>query len=394
MGSFFKMFFASLLAFVVFCFIIFFLLFAVIGSIASDDKPEIADGSVLVLDLSKFFNERKQPDAFAAIAGDDEMPGLYDVIRLIHHAKDDENIAGIYVIANGNANGFGSSNEIRNALANFKTSKKFIIAHGDVMSQGAYFVANIADKVYVNPAGGFDWSGFNVSLAFVKGTLEKLQIEPQIFYAGKFKSATEPLRATEMTPENELQTKEWLNDLYYYFLQKTSETRKIDTTTLHQLANTAAVQTPEQAVQNRLIDGVKYDDEVKAEIKTRLKSGKYDKLHLVSIGTYSEAINFRRSGKDRIALIYAEGDIIDGEGDNDNIGGDKYANLIRRARLDKSVKAIVLRVNSGGGSALASEKIWRELEMAQADNKPVVVSFGDVAASGGYYIACGADSIT
>ena len=393
MGSFFKMFFASLLAFVVFFFIVFFLLFAIVASIASKDKPEIADKSVLVLDLSKYFNERKQPNPFATLSGDDEIPGLYDVIRMINHAKTDENIAGIYITANTNANGFGASNELRNALLNFKSSKKFIIAYGDAMSQGAYFVANVANKVYVNPAGGFDWSGFNVSLAFLKGTLEKLQIEPQIFYAGKFKSATEPFRATEMTPENELQTKEWLNDLYYYFLVKTSEARKVDTATLHRLANTAAIQTPEQAVQNRLIDGVKYDDEVKSEIKNLLKSDKYDKLHLVSLGTYSEAINFKRSGKDRIALIYAEGDILDGEGDNGSIGGDRYAALIRKARLDKSVKAIVLRVNSGGGSALASEKIWRELEMAQADKKPVVVSFGDVAASGGYYIACGADSI-
>lgn len=393
MRSFFKMFFASLLAFIIFCFIIFFLLFAVIASIASKDKPEIAEKSVLVLDLGKYFNERKQPDPLSALSGDDEMPGLYDVVRMINHAKTDDDISGIYIIANGNANGFGASNELRNALLNFKTSKKFIIAHGDAMSQGAYFVANVADKVFVNPAGGFDWSGFNVSLAFLKGTLEKLQIEPQIFYAGKFKSATEPFRTTEMTPENELQTKEWLNDLYYYFLGKTAEARKLDTATLHQLANTAAIQTPEQAVQNRLIDGVKYDDEVKTEIKSLLKIDKFDKLHLVTLTTYSEAISFKRSGKDRIALIYAEGDILDGEGDNASIGGDNYAALIRKVRLDKSVKAIVLRVNSGGGSALASEKIWRELEMARADKKPVVVSFGDVAASGGYYIACGADSI-
>ena len=393
MGSFFKMFFASLLAFVVFCFIIFFLLFAVIGSLASKDKPEIADKSVLVIDLGKHFNERKQSDPIAALSGDDETPGLYDLVRMIQHARTDDDIAGIFIEANNNANGFGASNEIRNALLQFKSSKKFVIAHGDVMNQGAYFVANVADRVYVNPVGGFDWSGFNVSLAFLKGTLEKLQIEPQIFYAGKFKSATEPFRATEMTPENELQTKEWLNDLYSYFLLTTAEARKLDTTTLHELANTAAIQTPQQAVQHKLIDGVKYDDEVKTELKNLLKIDKYAKLHLVSPGTYSEAINFRRTGKDRIAVIYAEGDIVDGDGENDNIGGDKFAGLVRKARLDKSVKAIVLRVNSGGGSALASEKIWRELEMAQADKKPVVVSFGDVAASGGYYIACGADSI-
>jgi len=393
MRGFFKIFFASLLALIVFFLIVFFLMFAVIGALASKDKPEIAEKSVLNLDLSHHFAERKVSDVMNVISGEDEHPGLFDVVRMIQYAKTDENISGIYIIANGNANSFASSNELRNALLEFRSSKKFVIAHGDMMSQTAYFVANAADKVYVNPSGVFDWRGFSVGLAFIKGTLEKLDIQPQIFYAGKFKSATEPLRADKMTPENKLQTNEWLGDLYNYFLSKTSEARKIDTATLHQLANTASIQKPQDAVAQKLIDGVKYDDEIKTEIKQRLKIDKYDKLSLVNFDTYSEAINFKKSGKDRIALIYAEGDIIDGDGTNENIGGDNYVKLIRRARLDKSIKAIVLRVNSGGGSALASEKIWRELQMAKADGKPVVVSFGDVAASGGYYIACGADSI-
>ena len=373
--------------------VVFFLMFAVVGAIASKDRPEIADKSVLTIDLNNHFAERKVSDVMNVINGEEEHPGLYDVIRMIQYAKTDENISGIYITANGNANSFASSNELRNALLDFRSSKKFVIAHGDMMTQGAYFVASAADKVYVNPVGNFDWSGFSVDLAFMKGTLEKLDIQPQIFYAGKFKSATEPLRADRMTPENKLQTSEWLGDLYNYFLAKTAEARKVDTATLHQLANTASVQRPQDAVAQKLIDGVKYDDEIKTEIKQRLKIDKYDKLNFVNLDTYSEAINFKKSGKDRIALIYAEGNIVDGEGTNESIGGDNYVKLIRKARLDRSIKAIVLRVNSGGGSALASEKIWRELQMAKADGKPVVVSFGDVAASGGYYIACGADSI-
>ena len=196
-----------------------------------------------------------------------------------------------------------------------------------------------------------------------------------------------------MTPENELQTTVWLNDLYQHFLVQTSRSRGIDTGRLHELANTAAIQTPQDALSYKLIDGVKYDDELRAEIKQKLGIGKNDKLHLVEMDTYHEASNIRKTGKERIAVIYAEGDIIDGEGSTDNIGGERFRKMIRKARLDQSVKAIVLRVNSGGGSALASEIIWRELKMAKADGKPVVVSFGDVAASGGYYIACGADSI-
>lgn len=373
--------------------IVVFLLIAMVGSLTTKEKPSVDKNSVLVLDLGKHFSEQKQSDPIKVLSGESDMPGLYDLIRMIAQAKENNDISGIYIIANKNANNFASSNEIRNALVDFKTSKKFIIAHGDMMSEGAYFIASAADKIYVNPTGDFEWSGFSVDLAFVKGTLEKLDIKPQIFYAGKFKSATEPLRSDKMTPENKLQTTEWLNDLYGYFLQKTSESRKIDTASLHNMANTAAIQTPQDALTNKLIDGLKYDDEIKTEIKTRLKLDKYDKLNLVSINTYSEAVDFAESGKDRIALIYAEGDIVDGNGTNSNIGGDKFLNLIRKARLDKSIKAIVLRVNSGGGSALASEKIWREIEMAKADKKPVVVSFGDVAASGGYYIACGADSI-
>jgi protease IV len=393
MRSFFKMFFASLLSILVFSLIVVFILLALVSRLTSKEKPEVAAKSVLVLDLGKHFFERRQPSPFSAFSEEGSDPGLFDVIRLVQHAKTDNNISGIYIEANGNANGFASSNELRNALLDFKSTKKFILAHGDLMTQQAYFIANVADKVYVNPGGQLDWTGYSVTLPFLKGTLEKLDIKAQIFYAGKFKSATEIFRTEQMTPENRLQTMDWLGDMYNYFLLKSGEARKLDTAALHQLANNASVQTPQDAVTYKLIDGVKYDDEVKEEIKKRLSLGKYDKIPFVSVNTYNDAVNFRKGGSNRIAVIYAQGDIVEGMGSNENIGGDNFRKIIRRARLDKSVKAIVLRVNSGGGSALASENIWRELQMAKQDGKPVVVSFGDVAASGGYYIACGADSI-
>lgn len=393
MRSFFKIFFASLLALVVFALIGFFLMVGAISGITSKEKPRVADKSVLVLDLSTHFKEQKNEDPINELTSNEESaPGLYDVLRLIRQAKDNNNISGIYIVANGNANSFASSHELRAALSDFKTSRKFVIAHGDVMSEGAYFVASAADKVYVNPTGAIDWSGFSINFAFLKGTLEKLEIQPQVFYAGKYKSATEIFRTEQMTPENELQTKEWLGDLYAHFLLAVSNTRKIDTTTLHQLANTGAIQTPQDAAKYKLVDGMKYDDEVKDEFKRLLNLGKHDKINFVSISKYAEAVDYTASGKDKIALIYAAGDIVDGEGTEENIGGDRFLKLIRRIRLDNGVKAIVLRINSGGGSALASEKIWRELALAKRD-KPVVVSFGDVAASGGYYIGCGGDSI-
>jgi protease-4 len=392
MGSFFKMFFASLLALVIFSVISFFLFIAVLGALASKEKESIAKNSVLTIDLSEHYFERENKSALAVVSGEADVPGLYDVIRLINAAKDDAHIEGIYLIANENNNGFAASEEIRNALIDFKRSRKFIIAHGDMMSQRAYFIANVADRIYLNPAGSLDWKGFSVQLLFFKNTLDRLKIQPQIFYAGKFKSATEPFRTEKMTEENRLQTSEWLGDLYNHFLVKTAEVRKIDTATLHGLANTNAVQNAQDALTYKLIDGVKYDDEVKDEIKQKLGIGKHDKLHFAPLSKYIDAKSFRQSGSGRIGLIYAEGTIIDGQGTREDIGGDNYVAQIRKMRLDKTIKAIVFRINSGGGSALASEKIWRELAMAKKD-KPVVVSFGDVAASGGYYIATAADSI-
>jgi len=390
MNSFFKMFFASLLAMVIFMVIGFFLFFAVIAGLASREKPKIDNHSVLVLDLSQGFSEKEQSSVpFVS----DNKPGLSDAVRLIEKAKTDKDIEGIYIEANGNANGFASSHALRDAIEDFRKSKKFVIAYGDMMSQGAYYVASAADRVYVNPAGQFEWKGFAVSMAFLKGMLDKLEIEPQIFYAGKFKSATEPLRATEMTPENKLQTTVWLNELYNQFLQGAAKKSGLDTTQLRVLADSSAIRTPQDAASRKLIDAVKYDDEVKAELKQKLSLDKDDELSLVSLNTYNESVSLDKSGKDRIAVIYAEGTIVDGDGASDNIGGERFRKMIRKARMDESVRAIVLRVNSGGGSALASEVIWRELKMAKADGKPVVVSFGDVAASGGYYIASGADSI-
>lgn len=395
MGGFFKMFFASLLALVIFCVIGFFLFLALIAGLTSSDKPVIEKNSVLALNLSQSYLEQEVENPLASFSSNDELtvPGLYDVVRLINKAAKDDKIKGIYLQSGVNPNGFAASEEIRNALVEFKKSGKFIIAYSEMMDQKSYHIANVSDKVYVNPKGFFDWAGFSSELFFLKGTLEKLDIQPQIFYAGKFKSATEPLRTDKMTDENRLQTSVWLGDLYAHFLVKASETRKIDTATLHQLANEGTIRNPQDAVTNKLIDGVKYDDEIKDEIKDKLKLSKYDAINFVSINTYYKAGGFKRNSGDKIALIYAQGNIVDGKGDDQSqIPGANYIKLIRKARLDKTIKAIVFRVNSGGGSALASETIWRELSLAKKE-KPVVVSFGDVAASGGYYISCAADSI-
>ena len=392
MRSFFKIFFASLLALIIFSLLGVFFLITLAGSLTAKDRPRVEAKSVLVLDLGQHYAEQEKQNPLSVISSEQRnVPGLYDVLRLINRAKTDKNISDIYIIGNNNPNGFAASEELRNALKDFKSSNKFILAHGDVITQKAYGVASIADKIYVSPQGYLEWSGYNVDYAFVKGTLQKLEIEPQIFYAGKFKSATEPFRADQMTPENELQTSVWLNDLYSDFLLKTAEVRKIDTATLHQLANDAKIQNATDAANYKLVDGVKYDDQVKDEIKSKLGVDKYERLNFITINSYFAAVDVSKGNGEKIALIYAEGDIMDGKSD-EGISAEHYRTLIRKARLDRTIKAIVFRVNSGGGSSMASETIWRELSLAKQE-KPVVVSFGDIAASGGYYISCAADSI-
>lgn len=395
MGGFFKMFFASLLAMIVFSIIGFFLFLAMVAGLTATEKPLVEKNSVLIINLSQPFLEQQLENPLADFSSNDELtvPGVYDVIRVINKAATDEKIKGIYLVCGSSYNGFASSDEIRNALLAFKKSGKFLLAYGEVMDQKTYMVANAADKIYINPKGFFDWTGFSSQLFFLKGTLEKLQIEPQIFYAGKYKSATEPFRTDKMSDENRLQTSVWLGDLYSHFLQTTADARKIDTAMLHKLAAEAVIKNPKDALDNKLVDGLKYDDEVRDEIKQKLGLGKYDKINFISLSSYFKTGSFRKHTGEKIALIYAQGDIIDGgSSEQGTIASADYIKLIRKARLDKTIKAIVFRVNSGGGSALASETIWRELSLAKAE-KPVVVSFGDVAASGGYYISCAADSI-
>lgn len=394
MRNFFKIFLASLLALVVFSVIVFFFMVGAVSGLTAKEPATVGNKAVLVIDLGQDFSEVPDESAISQLTDPEqyERPSLYDLVRLIHHAKNDSAVKGIYLKADGNANGFAASEDIRNALIEFRSGGKFIYSYGEVIPQNAYHVANVSTKIYCNPKGGVDWKGFAMQLVFLKGTLDKLEIQPQVFYAGKFKSATEPFRATEMTEPNRIQSTELLNDLYGHFLYQTSKERKIDSATLHRYANEQMIRFAEDALKYRLVDGLKYDDQVKDEIKARLKLGKYDKINFVNADKYAAAVDFEQKGKERIAVLYASGDIIDGKGQEGQIGSQNYVNMIRKLRLDDKIKAIVLRINSGGGSSLASENILRELMLAKKE-KPLVVSFGDYAASGAYYLSCNADSI-
>ena len=394
--SFFKSFFASFLAIVVFFTVLILLGLGIAGALMSDEKPVIGEKGVLLIDLSKNYNELKQDDPFAQLSmkEDEVAPDLSTLIKIIGSAKTDSSIKGIYLMASENPNGYATSNEIRNALIDFKKSKKFILSYADYISEKAYYIANISDKIYCNPKGMFQWQGMSVEYVYFKNMLDKLEIKTQIFYAGKFKSATEPFRESKMTEANRAQTTVWLNDLYDGLINGTASARGLNADSLKLMANNYLIVKPEDALKYKLIDGLKYDDEVKDEMRKRLGIDKEKTINFIRLHKYEKSIdNMSGFSKDKIALVIAEGEIVYGKGKSGQIGSDDYLSLLRKLRFDKNTKAIVLRINSPGGSSLASEIIWRELELIRKAGKPVVVSMGDVAASGGYYIACNANRI-
>ena len=394
MKSFFKTFFAALLALIIFSFLGFFILIGIAAAFSTDEKVAIAQNSVLVIDASETFLEQSKNDPFSELMNkkNGKQPSLSELIGLLNYAKKDSSIKGIYIKCAENPNGYAATEEIRKALIDFKKSNKFIVAYAETISQKGYMMANVADQIYTHPQGGMEWSGFNYETMFLKGLIDKLEIEPQIFYAGKFKSATEPFRYTQMSDANKLQTGIWLNSIYNNFIQGAAEMRNLNADSIKAFANEGKVQNAKDALKYKLVDGLMYDDQLKKIISKKLRLVDETKISFVSINNYAESIALRGTGSGKIAVIYADGDVVMGKGQNEAIASDDYRALLQKIRNDKSIDAVVLRVNSPGGSALASDIIWREIDLLKKE-KPVVVSMGDVAASGGYYIACGADSI-
>ncbi len=398
MKGFLKAFFGSLLALVVFCVLLFFFFAGMIGSLVkTEERVKIHNNSVLVMELNTPIREQPYMNPFNALLRDGKfkIQGLHELVRGIERAQTDPSIRGIYLKLNGAPNGYATNEALRRALLKFKQSGKFIVAYGDVISQKDYYLASVADKVYLNPEGILDFSGFSMKMIFFKNAMDKLDIEAQIFYDGKYKSATEPFRTTEMTAANKTQTRAYLNSLYDHFLNGISEQRHIDTAVLFEYANKGLVQSANDAKEYGLVDGLKYKDEVIKLLHQKMGVPAGNDLDFVSLPDYSvakRALQFNANSK--IAVLYAQGNIINEsiEGATPNIAAEKYVKLFERIREDSSIKGVVFRINSPGGSALASDKIWRAV-MLTKQIKPVVVSMGDYAASGGYYIACAADSI-
>jgi len=373
------------------------LIIGIVSTASNESKVTIDDNTVLHLSLNYPISERTSKNPFQNLNfGGFETEnnlGLKDILAHIKEAKTDSRIKGIYVDVSAIQGGFASIEEIRNTLIDFKKSGKFILAYSEVYTKGAYYLASVADKIYVNPEGMVDFKGFSTEIMFFKGALEKLDIEAQVIKVGTYKSAVEPYILDKMSKPNREQITSFLGSLYTHFLSNIAISRKIPVDSLSAIANTAAVETATDAVKFRLVDGVKYKDEVLTELKSLCGIAQKKELRSVSISDYTpQTKELSKASANRIAVVYAVGEIVGGEGDDETMGSENISRAIRTARLDDKVKALVLRINSLGGSSLASDVIWREVELTKKV-KPVIVSMGDVAASGGYYIACAADSI-
>lgn len=400
MRQFFKFMFASMLG-VFLSIVLFFLLLAVIissmvSSVSTDEKVTIESGTILHLHFKNPIEDRSQENPFDNLdftSFGSKQPGLNEILKNLQKAATDDNISGIYLDLSGLQGGFATIEELRNALIDFKKSKKFIYAYSDYYSQGSYYLASIADKVWVNPEGGVDISGFAANIPFLKGTFEKLEIEPQIIRHGKFKSAIEPLIFDKMSDENREQVATYMNSLWSKYLTGVASARKISPEEVQQIADSLKIRTSEDALRLKIVDKIAYKDEFIAILREKSNKKASEELKLVTLKKYNNAAGKTKEfTRDKIAVIYASGNIVSGKGESDEIGSESLSETIRKAREDEKVKAIVLRVNSPGGDALASEIIWREVDMSRKV-KPVIVSMGDVAASGGYYIACAADTI-
>lgn len=374
-------------------------IFGIIASSGSSESVSISKPHILKLELSGAIQDRveKTPfDVYGEFFGSEiKAIGLNDLLANIHKAKTDENISGIYIEIGYLSAGFATLEEIRNALLDFKESGKFITTYSEVYTQRAYYIASVSDDICIYPEGAIELKGLNSTITFYTDALKKIGVEPQIIRHGKFKSAVEPFMLTEMSAANREQTELYIGSIWDEYVDNVAEDRGLTNERLNEIINNFEIRNPKDALNLGLVDRLCYRDQLQNHLSTLMKETKYSEVKFISLNKYQK-VNYENARakfkKDKIAVIYAQGEIRSGEGSETIIGSERISKALRKAREDDKVKAIVLRVNSPGGSALASDVIWREAKLAQ-EVKPVIVSMGDVAASGGYYIACAADKI-
>ena len=375
-----------------------FLLICLSAAGSSSSDVSVKDNSVLRISLTA-----DMPDKVTDGMSFDYMSmtpikqiGLNDALKSIEKAKTDDRIKGIYLDMDGASAGTATIEELRNKLIEFKESGKFIISYATAYSQFGYYLASVADEVYVNPQGGMSWQGMCSQIMFYKNVLEKLGVEMQVFRHGQFKSAVEPYICDKMSPANRKQYSVLLNSIWGKVCKGISEARGISVEDLNMYADSLSLRKAQDAVDLKFADAIKYYDEVIDELKAKSGFDGKDKDMFIDLEKYAKAsvsgVKENKS-KNEVAVLFAEGEIVDGNGGKGQMGGDKIAEELRKIRENDDVKAVVLRVNSPGGSGLASEVMWREIQKVKQAGKPVVVSMGNLAASGGYYISCSADYI-
>ncbi|HUN13519.1 MAG TPA: signal peptide peptidase SppA [Alistipes sp.] len=406
--NFFKTFLAGVLAFLVGSFLSLFFwifLFGMIAGMAASlngGPVTVRPGSILKIDLAEEIVDSPSTDPFAAIdwmtMTSTKQLSLIKALRAIETAKDDDRIEGIYLRLNGGGGISGSAilEELRAAVVDFKESGKFVVSYNEVYSQGQYYLASAADSIYLQPQGGMDWTGLSSTLMFYKGLFDKLDLKAEIFRPTvcKYKSAVEPYILTKMSDANREQMQQLVNSLWKTIAEGVAESRRIDLAELNRIADGLEVSLPEEALEKKFVNGLLFEDQMEDVFAALgVETDKQGDYRFVSLGEYASQLpadtNFAAP---QVAIVYAEGEIVDGEASGGTIGGNTMARTLAEVREDDDVKAVVLRVNSPGGSALASDLIWREMELLRAE-KPVVVSMGSYAASGGYYISAPADVI-
>ena len=399
--NFVKTFLAGLLAVIVGTFLVFFLWIFILLGIAGSMEKSVAvhPESILKIDFSEVLTDAPSSDPLAGIdlmtLQTTRQLSLFKALRAIEAAGADDRIKGIYLRMNGGGGVTGSAllEELREALLEFKQSGKFIVAYNETYSQGQYYLASVADKIYLQPEGGMEWSGLASDVMFYKGLLDKLDLRAEVFRptACKYKSAVEPFILDKMSSANREQMQALVNSMWGTISGAVCESRGIDSVKMRRITDNLQVTLPEEALEYGFVDSLLYEDQMEDVFAELGVSDDYD---FITLGDYASQVgaDLKNISADQVAIVYADGQIVDGEGYGKEIYGNTLAAKIAGVRDDEKVKAVVLRVNSPGGSALASDVIWREVELLRAE-KPVVVSMGSYAASGGYYISCPADVI-
>lgn len=402
--NFFKTFLAGVLAFFVGSFISSFMWFilVIVMMVSMDtDTVSVHKGSILRIDLAEQIVESPSNDPLADFdfmsMQSTKKLSLMKALRALDAAKEDDRIEGIYLRLNGGGvMGSALLEELREGIADFKQSGKFVVSYNETYSQGQYYLASVADSIYLQPQGGMDWTGLSTSLMFYKGLFDKLDLKAEIFRPTvcKYKSAVEPYILDKMSPANREQMQALVDSMWKTIAESVAESRGIDLAELNRIADNLEVSLPEEALAKHFVDALIYEDKMDDVFASLgVEPDKEGDYRFISLGDYASQVTAPgKLSAPKIAIVYAEGQIVDGEAASGSIGGNSLARELADVREDEDVKAVVLRVNSPGGSALASDVIWREMELLKAE-KPVVVSMGSYAASGGYYISAPADVI-